>query len=202
MTHHCYKVKAMNSIPSIKTLSSQIQAVEAAFGVDACIEHAERVYSQSFRSEPMRICDVLNANCSSQEQYYAEFNELVREVGGSLIERMYTLATGVERPCLDEEDEDDQDVSFGYGRDEDDEYLDMMADADFEAWSFAVQEWSSAARTWASENNLNIQDLINEETLVVALCNYKGEGEGGYELYDEHIAKLPVFVSKRHSFNI
>ena len=44
-------------------------------------------------------------------------------------------------------------------------------------------------------------DVVYDSSLLFyTTCNYKGEGEG-YRLFDE-VKDLPVFVSKRESFNM
>ena len=40
---------------------------------------------------------------------------------------------------------------------------------------------------------------LDDESLMVELCNYKGEGEGFAPLMT--VKHLPVFVSKAHSWN-
>ena len=66
-------------------------------------------------------------------------------------------------------------------------------------------EWAEYADTeqrtdeqyqkWVT-NNYKKKTLITVDTLLVEVCNYKGEGEG-YAVYD---ARMPVFVSKSASF--
>lgn len=58
------------------------------------------------------------------------------------------------------------------------------------------EQWYDLYNDWKYENKQAV--TISDDTLVVSLCNYKGEGEG-IALFD--MAKhLPVFRSKSESF--
>ena len=60
-------------------------------------------------------------------------------------------------------------------------------------------------------NSVIASDLMEEEDLeyfgfnptdlLVCLCNYKGEGEGDWEVLTEELKSLPIFVSKELSWN-
>lgn len=177
----------MNALVTLNNLQSQINAITAKLGVDACMAHAERVYSEAFRSEPVRICDLLNGQSLSMEDYYTEFNSIVDELWIGLKSELYTISTGDTCPSLDSDSPDTEDP-----------YYDSWA-MDI---SFEQATWRENRDEWIKHNNLNASDFINETTEIVELCNYKGEGEGGFELYTESTAKLRVFVSKRESFNV
>lgn len=184
----------MNTQATLSLLTSQLQSIESFFGVEACMEHADRVYNQTFRSEPMRICDVLNAHCKTQEEYYTEFNSIAEELGHNIAGLAFEKATGNAKPQVEFNDlsnDDHEDfIDDGY-----DDWKDMQFHADMEAWNEMFAKW-------LSDKGLNPADLIKEDSLIVDLCNYKGEGEGGYELFTPAIAQLPVFTSKHDSFNI
>jgi hypothetical protein len=63
-----------------------------------------------------------------------------------------------------------------------------MSDDDDSEWEYD---------SWHSEVDAIVVDPVAEETLLIELCNYKGEGEG-YAVY-ETVKNLPRFVSKSHS---
>lgn len=176
----------INTTASINALEAQMNAIIGHFGEDACIAHAEKVYSQSFRSDPVRICDHLNNSNLSMEEYYAEFNEIADELWSSLKSELYTRCTGIACPQI----EDD----MGY----DDPYYDSMV----MSIGYEQENWNDRRDAWVKDNDLHSENFINETTEIAFLCNYKGEGEGSVELFTSQIKKLPVFVSKRESFNI
>ncbi len=69
-------------------------------------------------------------------------------------------------------------------------------DYDFDRYYERLSEIREIAEEWFYSN---YQDLIvNADTLVVELCNYKGEGEGLALFISSN--QYPVFISKRHSF--
>jgi len=41
---------------------------------------------------------------------------------------------------------------------------------------------------------------FSHDDLIVSLCNYKGEGEGEWELLTEELRKLPVYIDKNTSW--
>lgn len=176
----------MNTTTTLNALSAQMNAITYQFGVDACIEHADRVYSQSFRSEPFRICDMLNRSNLSMEEYYEEFNEIMDELWQGLASDLYEKCTGSVMPEMD--------TSIDY----DDPYYDSMC----MSLSYEQEDWKADRNAWIESNDIIASRFIKETTEIVELCNYKGEGEGGFVLFNEQSKKLPVFVSKRESFNI
>ena len=67
-----------------------------------------------------------------------------------------------------------------------------------DSYYYEVESFENSAEDWMIKNYPNFK--ITNDTLVVEICNYKGEGENGLYLYD--LSKhLPVFRSKRESFN-
>lgn len=69
-------------------------------------------------------------------------------------------------------------------------------DYDFDLYYERLSEIRGIAEEWFYSH---YQDLIvNADTLVVELCNYKGEGEGLALFISSQ--QYPVFISKRHSF--
>jgi len=87
--------------------------------------------------------------------------------------RLYTLETGVIPPVYNEDDHED-------------------------AYSYNAEHYEDSALVWFK--NKYPAFTVDSETLVVYLCNYKGEGEGNPALYclNKH---LPVFTCKADSFN-
>ena len=175
----------MNTTVTLNALQSQMDAITSQFGVDACIDHADRVYSQEFRSEPVRICDHLNSLNLSMEEYYDEFNEISSEFWGDIKSEFYTKATGRAMPEIECEE------MF------DDEYYDSMV----MSIQYEQQDWRVERDSWADSKGFKQEDFIKETTEIVFICNYKGEGEG-IVAFNSATAKLPVFKSKRESFMI
>ena len=165
---------------TINALQSQMEDIISQFGQDACFAHADKVYSQSFRSEPMRICDMLNDDDLNQEQYYKEFNSIVDELWEGIASELYTKCTGKAMPEAD--------------MDYDDNYCDMA--------EFELMGWIYDRNEWVRSQGLIASEFIKETTEIVLLCNYKGEEEGGLVVFNEESRKLPVFKSKRESFMI
>lgn len=176
----------MNTTNTLNALQSQMDAITSQFGVDACIAHAERVYSQDFRSEPVRICDHLNSLNLSMEDYYEEFNSISSEIWGEIKSELYIKATGRTMPEVDCDE-------FDF----DDEYYDSM----MMSIGYAQEDWRAERDAWVNSQGLISYDFIKETTEIVFLCNYKGEGEG-IAAFNSATAKLPIFKSKRESFMI
>ena len=176
----------MNTTTTLNTFQSQMDAITSKFGVDTCIAHADRVYSQDFRSEAVRICDHLNSLGLSMEQFYEEFNEISSELWGDIKSELYIKATGRAMPEIDCDE-----IDF------DDEYYDSM----MMSIGYAQQDWRAERDAWVESQGLISYEFINETTEIVFLCNYKGEGEG-IAAFNSATAKLPIFKSKRESFMI
>lgn len=174
------------SINALTALQSQIDVITTQFGIDACIAHAESVYSQHFRSEPMRICDCLNSRNLSMEEYYDEFNEIEIELWSSLKSELYTRCTGISCPHFD----DDTDC--------DDPCYDSMAIS----IGYEQEDWNERRDAWVKGNDLHPESFINEKSEIVFICNYKGESEGEFVMFTDSVANLPVFKSKHESFMI
>ena len=170
----------MNTTVTLNEPEAKMNAIVSQFGEGACFAHADKVYNQTFRSEPMRICDVLNQHNLTQEQYYTEFNEISNDIWGEIKSELYVKCTGKAMPEV--------------GMDYDDDYCDMAG--------FELIEWADSRDEWVHAQGLIASRFIKETTEIVVLCNYKGEGEGGFVLFNEESQKLPVFVSKHESFKI
>lgn len=69
-------------------------------------------------------------------------------------------------------------------------------DYDFDNYYEHLSEIRGIADYWFSSNYHDL--IVNADTLVVELCNYKGEGEGLALFISSH--QYPVFRSKQHSF--
>jgi hypothetical protein len=113
---------------------------------------------------------------SDCEHEHEEFTSLYLEMAKAL----YAKATGQtipEKPTLHWSEIDEHMLdSFGYEMD----------------------AYDNAAESWMKDNHPGF--IIDGNTSVVEFCNYKGEGEGGLNLFELH-KHLPVFISKSHSFN-
>ena len=105
----------MNTTTTLNALQSQMEAIISQFGLDACEAHAEAVYSQDFRSEPVRICDHLNSLGLSMEQFYEELEEVSEQAWDSIANEMYSKATGYKVP--DQYNMSESDEYWWEGRD-------------------------------------------------------------------------------------
>ncbi len=169
----------MNTTTTLNHLSAQMDSIVNHYGQAVCFDHADKVYSQMFRSEPVRICDMLNQQNLSMEDYYTEFHELADGLAREAIEQMFVKATGIECPIADE----------------------SICDEDYDDYiGMEICAWSEKVTDWADCHNINVNRLIKETSQIIFLCNYKGEGEGAV-LFTEQTRGLPIFVSKRESFN-
>ena len=183
----------MKTATTINALQAQMNEIISQFGNDACIAHAESVYSQTFRSEGVRICDHLNSFCKSQDEYQAEFRSISVEIWGEIKSELYIKATGNAMPELDFDDSDDDFEFCG-----DDEYH----DSDMMEIGHAKECWRIERDAWIESKGLVSGDFIKETTEIVFLCNYKGEGEGGIAPLNSETEKLPIFNSRSESFSI
>ncbi len=82
----------MNTTTTLNHLSAQMDSIVNHYGQAVCFDHADKVYSQMFRSEPVRICDMLNQQNLSMEEFYIEFNEIVDEIWIDLKSEIYKKA--------------------------------------------------------------------------------------------------------------
>jgi hypothetical protein len=70
-----------------------------------------------------------------------------------------------------------------------------------EVYSGMYRSEAVSIAAYASEWNVPVEQIMREvesshpETLIVDLCNYKGEGEG-LALFDDKTKNLSIFVSK------
>lgn len=84
----------------------------------------------------------------------------------------------------------------------------MLADAikDPESFEHADRMYSQMYRSIAvvASESMEEDDLnyfgYNPTDLLVCLCNYKGEGEGDWEVLTEELKKLPVWKDKETSW--
>ena len=88
-------------------------------------------------------------------------------------EKLYTLTTGIKEPVYNEDDHED---AYGYN----------------------MEHFSDSAIEWLENTYPDFK--VGADSLVVDLCNYKGEIEGGLSLYCLN-KSLPVFTCKADSFN-
>jgi len=177
---------------TINALQAQMNAIINQFGQEACIAHADRVYRQKFRSEPVRICDHLNSHNLSMEKYYDEFNIISRELWEDIKSELYIKATGRSMPEIEHD--------YDYDCDDFDDYeFDHM----MMSIGYAQEAWREERDSWVEKQGLISHDFIKETTEIVFLCNYKGEGEDeGFAAFNDATAKLPIFKSKHESFMI
>ena len=163
----------------MNTLNQAASALNTAVvnigGIDAAIEACDRMYSAMFRSEGMPL--------SEMGEFGADFHtSLYIEAAAAL----YSKATGDKLKL--------QEMPHWTERDEEyDHYYDQMSDC----LGFEEDAYNDRAEEWMKVNHPNF--VINENTLVVDFCNYKGEGEGGLGLYSLN-KHLPIFRSKSESF--
>jgi len=145
-------------------------------GIDAAMAACDRMYSATFRGDAVTL---------------EEMGEFGEDFHGRLyIEAaiaLYSKATG---DVLQQEE-----IPHWSERGEEDEHM-------YDQWgdSLGMEEdaYNDRAEAWLELNHPDF--VIDQNTLVVDFCNYKGEGEGGLGLYQLH-KHLPVFKSKSHSFN-
>lgn len=175
---------------TLNALSAQMDSIVNTFGEDACFSHADRVYSKMFRTEAVELHVILNANCSSQDAYYEMYHEVIDGIIEADFMSAYCKATGRKSPqqaiaeinnqeCKDWENED----SYDHAKEA---HFDSLYDH-FESWKDSQQPHI-------------LESGHNESLMVCTLCNYKGEMEDIVAF--ESVKHLPVFVSKRESFNI
>lgn len=166
----------MNTLTIEQASNALNEAVANIGGIDAAMAACDRMYSASFRGEAATL---------------KEMGEFGEDFHGHLYVEaaiaLYSKATGDvlaqdEMPHWSERDE------------EDDHMYDQWADS----LGYEEDAYNDRAEAWMKLNHPDF--VIDENTLVVDFCNYKGEGEGGLGLYQLH-KHLPVFKSKSHSFN-
>lgn len=86
------------------------QAIENVGGIDNAIEACDRMYSATFRSEGVKLCDYLNKYCKTMESYYTEYNNICEDLRGEMINQFYNK-------WLIEFSQDDNEGSFNYWED-------------------------------------------------------------------------------------
>ena len=158
--------------PSIKDLKFAMGLeVNHLSGINKAIDACVRIYSTDFRSEPEKLSIVEG------------WEDEAASLKVSLAVLLY-VADGNVPP---EMPDDDEDVS----EDDEDQYY-----AYCDSCYAEMRGFKESAVAWCNDEHPGID--ITGDTLVVHICNYKGEGEG-FELYETH-KHLPVFVSKEQSF--
>lgn len=70
------------------------------------------------------------------------------------------------------------------------------SDHECDSFYYEMEAFEESAERWFDKQYPNF--VLTGDTLIVHICNYKGEG-GGIELYNTH-KQLPIFRSKRESF--
>lgn len=164
----------------MSSLSQAVAALNTAVsqigGIDAAIEACDRMYSATFRGEAAPLSEMGEFG----EDYYK--GRLMIEAAAAL----YAHATGDKLEI--------EEMQHWTERDEDDDhYYDQMS----ECLGAEEDAYNDRAEAWMKINYPDF--VIDENTLVVDFCNYKGEGEDGLGLYSLH-KHLPIFRSKRESF--
>lgn len=162
-------------LPALSALQSAMDAeVNRLGGIDEAIAACDRMYSADFRSEPEKLSSV------------GDWEDETSHLKISLAVRLYAANEGVqlpEKPSDEDHWSDDDEVGEMYYSSCDSYYHEMEA-------------FEESAEQWFDKQYPNFE--ITGDTLIIQICNYKGEGEG-FELYDTH-KHLPVFRSKRESF--
>ena len=142
------------------------------------IEACDRMYEQAFRTEPFTISSFL--------QYNDDFNldELKQELLIELSIAYYEVSgeCKVSKPTKP----DLSDVDCEYER-----------DAEMDNYFNILESYSKQSLAWLKNQFPDFK--INNDTELVTLCNYKGEGEGEPVLFETN-KHLPVFISKNDSF--
>jgi hypothetical protein len=155
----------------LNELTKQLDsAVQQIGGIDAAIEACDRMYSATFRGETAKL--------SAFDDWEEEIYSLYLEVATAL----FITATGETQPQR-------EDVLCGCAYD---------CDCSLDSWGYASEAFDERAEDWMGRNFPDFK--INESTMVVGHCNYKGEGERGLYIY-ELSKSLPVFKSKSESWN-
>lgn len=161
---------------TIETLTAAMNAeIKSLGGIDSAIAACDRMYSQSFRSEPYVI--------SEDPDWEDHITNLEMEFKVAC----FVAKTGNQTPVKEEVEQnfspDDDEYDYCYFAD-DGFYEEMEAFTDF-------------AEMWFDDKYPDFE--LTGDTKIVCFCNYKGEGEGIglYELNKD----LPVFRSKSESFN-
>jgi hypothetical protein len=74
---------------------------------------------------------------------------------------------------------------------------DSDKDHELDHYYDAMASYEEEALDWFDKENPDF--LISGKTLIVNLCNYKGEGEDTV-IFSDTYSQLPLYVSKEHSF--
>ena len=173
----------------MNTNISQIQALlEASIllngGEEKALEACDRMYSQTFRSEPYTIDELKKENPNY------DIDSLKSDLLRSISINCYIAATNNKPPSkVSNEDYDDER--------EDHAYLSMI-ESDHDDYYIELEAFEESAIEWFKKTFPTIEPICNS-TQIVDFCNYKGEGEGEPELYELN-KNLPVFISKKHYY--
>jgi hypothetical protein len=169
-------------IPEIQNLLSL--STEVNGGVNKSIEMCDRMYDCTFRSESFSLASYfkLNDDIDENEKQYA-IDRLFSEMASAC----YSVSLGaIKKPTY---------PVFSF--EDDEEQYEHIVDAEMDNYYNALEEYSHIAIEWFK---LSFPEFsITENTNVVQLCNYKGEGEGEIMLHETNKTK-PVFISKSQSF--
>jgi hypothetical protein len=145
--------------------------IEDLGSIEAAIEACERMYNAMFRGDAVKISDVYDYDSVDERELY-------REMAGTL----YAKFSGHRQPQREE-------VSCGCHHD---------CDCSSDSFMYASEAFDEMAGDWMKVSYPDFK--ITGDTMIVDFCNYKGEGDDGFGLYELH-KHLPVFKSKSHSFN-
>jgi hypothetical protein len=139
-------------------------------GIEAAIKACDRMYSATFRGDAVKL------------SYFRDGEDEKHSLYLELATTLYAKATEQQAPQR-------EDIDCGCHHD---------CDCESDSFMYASEAFDEAAERWMVKNYPDF--IVNDDTLVVDFCNYKGEGEDGLGLYELH-KHLPVFISKSHSFN-
>ena len=155
---------------TLQSLTKELNlAVAQVGGVDKAMQACDRMYSATFRSEEFKLCEI------------EDFEDVVFNIKRALMISLYCKEKNVDYPVQ-------RNTQCNCSHD---------CDCSSDAYMYECEAFDDSARYWFNTKYGELQ--LTGDEMVVDTCNYKGEFDNNYSLY-ELSKHLPIFKSKNDSF--